>query len=681
MLRPPAETTLLGLPGPLLHGLLLAAGLGLFAWILTRRLALLRRGAPDPRLDHLGTRLRRLLVVGLGQARQPRYPVAGVLHILLFAGFLLLSLRSLALLAEGFRPGLLDPGPAYLVLKDWTALVVLLACAAAALRRLLWRPARYRDRTASRHHGAEAYLVLGLIALLMLADALYEGSARAAGEAGPALPLAGAVAGLLRGTGPDTLQALHLAGFWVHNAALLLFLCFLPLGKHFHVLTALPNVLLSKLPPSGRVKPPRHDQPDLDRLERLGVGRLEDFTWKHLLDFYSCTDCGRCSDHCPAYATGTPLSPRQLSIRCRDAAYAAWPVFGRPRPAPPLMEGILEEEAIWSCTTCGACEEACPVLIEYVDKIVDLRRHLVEEGRIPRGLQKPLAALEQRGNPYGKPARQRAAWLQGGDGDAGQEAPARILGPEEETELLLFPDSAVAYDPRLQDIARATAALLARAGREVGVLGADEADSGHEARRVGEEGLFQELRERNREALAARRFQAVVTPDPHAWNALRHDYGLEAPVRHHSQILAELLAAGRLRPGALELPGPVVFHDPCFLGRHNDEYAAPRAVLQAIPGLHLVEMERCRNRSFCCGGGSLYLFHEAPGERRMGELRVEMALATGARTLVTACPFCLLNLEDAVKTQGVEERLEVVDLAVLLERATGGASPPPENAE
>jgi ferredoxin len=403
----PADQSYLGLPGPALQAILLALSLGFFAFIMWKRIGLLRLGAPDPRLDHIGARLSKLLVVGFGQSRQPRYPVAGTLHILIFAGFLVLSIRSITLIGEGFRPGFADIGAGYATVKDITALIVLICCIVAIVRRLAFRPARYHDRHARASHGHEAYIILGLIALLMVADAVYEGSAMAlTGAAQPFLPLASGAASLLDGGSGGTLETLHLAAFWVHNAALLFFLCYLPLSKHFHVITALPNVFHANLTPAGKIKPPRFDQPDLDKLDKIGVDTLEDFTWKHILDFYSCTDCGRCSDHCPAYFTGTPLSPRMISIKCRDEAYANYPVFGKVTPTDQraaLVGETIADEELWACTTCGACEEACPVLIEYVDKIVDMRRLLVDEGRVPASLQKPMADLEKRGNPYGKP--------------------------------------------------------------------------------------------------------------------------------------------------------------------------------------------------------------------------------------------------------------------------------------
>ena len=635
---------------------MLAVGLGAFSYILWRRLIVLRQAAPDPRTDHPSERLGHLLKIGFGQSRQLRYFVAGSLHILIFAGFLVLSIRSLTLIGEAFKPGFSHIGALYATIKDWTALIVLVCCIVAAGRRLFAQPARYHDRYARKSHAHEAYLVLGLISLLMIADALFEGAQMNGWDwRYPLSSLASLVVG-----GSETIG---LAGFWIHNAALLFFLCYLPLSKHFHVLSALPNVYFGRVGPQGRIKPPSYEEPDLDKIETLGVGKLEDFTWKQILDFYSCTDCGRCSDHCPAYAIGTPLSPRMISIKCRDLAYENYPVFGKPPATTPALLGeTVGEGELWACTTCGACEEACPVMIEYVDKIVDMRRRLVEDGEVPATLQKAMADLEKKGNPYGKMPRKRGDWA--------KDSEVRVLKKGEEADLLFFTDSCAAYDPRIQETALAFAKVLKAAGKEVGTLGRDEVDSGHEARRMGEEGLFETLRDRNVEALAERPCKQLVTTDPHAFNSLRNDYGseVEAPVRHHTQVLAELLREGRvpLRPNGDSRT--YVFHDPCYLGRHNGVYDDPRRVLDAL-GLKTAEMERSRNRSFCCGGGSLYLFHEGESERRMGEVRLDMATEAGAEVVVTACPFCLINLEDAIKTSGREGSIEVKDIAEVVEQA------------
>jgi len=683
----PATTPLFGIPGAGLHGALLVVTVVALVWILRKRAALLLAAAPDPRMDRIGERLYALAKIGFGQWRQPRYLVAGLLHICIFGGFLVLLLRSLTMLGEGFVPAFSLPGfdgalgEFYLGVKDWTAVVILISCALAAYRRLVVRPARYHDRHAQRSHSAEGLIILGLISLLMVADAVYEGSAMALeGHTTWALPLASLFSGLLSESSPATLERLGLGGFWAHNIVLCAFSCYLPISKHFHVITSLPNVFFMKLAPAGRVKPPRHGVEKSEDLEKIGVSRLEDFSWKHLLDFYTCTDCGRCSDVCPAYRTGTPLSPRMISVKSRDEAYEAWPIFGK-RPAadsrPQLVGEVISDDELWACTTCRACEDVCPVTIEYVDKIVDMRRFLVDDGRVPATMQKALSKIEKRGNPYGKMGKKRGEWIQGDEG----EADVRILEPGDQAAWCFFTDSAVAFDPRLQEIGRALGQVLSSAGEDVGTLGKDEVDSGHEARRIGEEGLFEVLREQNCEALAERKVGRIVTTDPHAFNALRHDYELERPVLHHSQAIQELIQSGKLDLQGIEGDRTYTFHDPCYLGRHNDVYDEPRDVLDAIPGLRRVEMEASRNKSFCCGGGSLYLFHEGESEERMGEVRIGMAEEAGADVVVTACPFCLVNFEDAIKTTGREGKMEVIDLAELVARALPESQPTNETSK
>jgi Fe-S oxidoreductase len=404
----------------------------------------------------------------------------------------------------------------------------------------------------------------------------------------------------------------------------------------------------------------------LDDLESFGVKTYEDFTWKHMLDFYSCADCGRCSDNCPANWVGRPLSPRFISIKCRDYSFEHYPLRGPFFNGQPLIGSVLEEDEIWSCTTCGACEEECPLMIEYIDKIVDVRRGMVDEGIVPQSLQKPLQALEKRGNPYGKMERKRADWVQ--EVDAGR---VKILGNGETAYSLYFVDSITSYDDRIQQIGRATARVLTAAGVDFGILGKLEKDSGHEVRRFGEEMLFQQLRDDNTRAIHNANVRKIVTADPHAYNTLTKDYGPLPPVEHVSQVLLRQIEAGKLKlqPVEEDLDKVFTYHDPCYLGRHNGLYEEPRKVIDGIEGLQRVEMgARCRDRSFCCGGGGLMLFYEPIEEKRMGQVRVEMAKEAGADVIVTACPYCMVNIEDAIKTSGLEGEMEVLDLVELVDR-------------
>jgi Fe-S oxidoreductase len=409
-------------------------------------------------------------------------------------------------------------------------------------------------------------------------------------------------------------------------------------------------------------------------VKSFGVKTFEDFTWKHMLDFYSCADCGRCSDNCPANAVGRPLSPRFLSVKARDYAFQHYPVFGRAKNGTALVGSkesgsIYSEDEIWSCTTCGACEKECPLLVEYIDKIVDLRRGLVDEGKVPQSLQKPLKALESRGNPYGKMEKKKADWANAKEFQ--QTCDVKTLGQSNGVETLYFVDSITSYDDRMQAIARATAKILNHVGENFGILGAAERDSGHEVRRFGEETLFMALRDHNVDAIRASGVVRIVTADPHAYNALKHDYDDQKlpPVEHISQVIAREVKSGKIKFNPVENESSVyTYHDPCYLGRHNQIYDDPRDVLDAIPGLKRVEMSQSRDRSFCCGGGGLMLFYEPKEDQRMGVKRVQMAAEAGANVIVTACPFCMTNIEDAIKVAGMEGKITAIDLAELVDQ-------------
>jgi Fe-S oxidoreductase len=676
----PAETTILGMPAVVLYTLMPVTGISLFGYMIYRRLGPMLNAAPDRRLNNLSERFKRVVKIWLFQQRHIRYLAAGLLHIPLFAGFLILGLRSLEMIFMGIFPDFVLPGmtggleQAYTVVRTYAATWVLVVVVIGMVRRGVVRPDRYAvPAKYGKAHTGEALFVLGLIATLMISESLFEGSLAAA-EAGkglavgfgPPLTLAWAFGHGLTGVGLNVLQAIHSGAYFVHEATFFFFLCFLPLGKHFHVVTSLFNVFFMRLR-TGTIKPVRHgvDDAHLDDLESFGVRRLEDFTWKHILDFYSCADCGRCSDNCPANAVGRPLSPRFISIKGRNLAFQTYPVHPR-RPAVNdqlLIGGVYEEDEIWSCTTCGACEQECPLGIEYIDKIVDLRRGMVEDGTVPQSLQKPLGALEKRGNPWGKLEKKRAEWIKALDADI----PVKVLDGKSRAGVLYFVDSFTSFDDRMQSVARATAQILHRTGADFGILGKDEKDSGHEVRRFGEEMLFQDLRAHNTEMILASGAERIVTSDPHAYNALIHDYEAIPPVEHVSQYAARMLREGKLHFKPLENGGKVyTYHDPCYLGRHNAVYEDPRMVLDAVGNLKRVDMQRCRDRSFCCGGGGLMLFYEPEEEERMGVLRVKMAAAAGADVIVTACPFCLANVEDAIKVAGLEDRMGVVDLAELV---------------
>jgi Fe-S oxidoreductase len=664
----PATAVVAGIPAWILFVLIPLAGLGCFAWIIARRMVPLLRAAPDPRMGQVGRRLFLVLKIWLAQWRHPRYMLAGVLHIILFLGFLVLGARSTQLVFLGFMdaPGL---GPVYDLLKDYSATAVFVSVAILAVRRAVFKPARYAvPPDLGKDHTPEALLVLGMIGMLLVSESLFEATVLAAsgGSAAP-LTLAWAFLGLVSGAPEALLARLNLASYAIHDLTFFTFLCLLPLGKHFHVITSLFNVFFMRVE-AGNVKPVRHGVADaqLDEIKSFGVKKFEDFTWKHMLDFYSCVDCGRCTDRCPANFVKRPLSPRFISIKARDFAFSHYPLLGPEVPQPESLIGSLYSEAeIWSCTTCGACEEECPIGIEYIDKIVDLRRGMVDDGLVPQSMQKPLSALEKRGNPWGKLEKKRGDWTAG----VGEGHEVKTAEKGDTAGTLYFVDSISSYDDRMQKIAQATARILDKAGVDFVILGKEEKDSGHDVRRFGEEMLSQSLKDHNSEAIRETQATRIVVNDPHALNTLKHDYGDLPPVEHMSELIAAGIESGKLKFRPVDDPARTyTYHDPCYLGRHNGVYDPPRAAIDGIPGLKRVEMEgNCRDRSFCCGGGGLMLFYEPEEEKRMGVVRVEQARQAGADVIVTACPYCLTNIEDAIKVAGLEGKMEAIDLCELVD--------------
>jgi Fe-S oxidoreductase len=673
--------------GRVLFLLIHLLGVLCFAYIVVKRLAPLLRGGRDFRFDRPLARLGKVLKFWLGQWKHTRYRTAGTIHIFIFAGFIVLAIRAFSVLIVGVSDNFVMPGlsgkagPIYDIITDYAATIVFLCMVIAVIRRLVFNPARYAvPARYGKAHTADAIFLLSLIAILMMADSLFA-AARAAAQSQPgqsvetlaAFSLPWMLQKALVSAPVATLGRLYFGAYLVHELTFYFLLCYRPFGIQFHVETSLFNVYFAKLD-RAILKPVRWGVSDehLDQVKSFGVKTFEDFTWKHMLDFYSCADCGRCSDNCPANAVGRPLSPRFVTIKARDYSFQHYPILGGANNGTALVGSkdsgsIYSEDEIWSCTTCGACEEECPLLVEYIDKIVDLRRGMIDDGNVPQSLQKPLKALESRGNPYGKMEKKKADWANAKEFK--EPCPVKTIDKNDSADTLYFVDSITSYDDRMQSIGRATAKILNHVGESFGILGATERDSGHEVRRFGEETLFMALRDHNTDAIKASGVQRIVTADPHAYNALKHDYKDVPPVEHISQVIAREVKTGKIKFNPVENDKSVyTYHDPCYLGRHNQIYDDPRDVLDAIPGLNRVEMTRSRDRSFCCGGGGLMLFYEPKEDQRMGVKRVQMAAEAGANVIVTACPFCMVNIEDAIKVAGLEGKMTAIDLVELADQ-------------
>ena len=735
---------------PVAMSLIFVVALSIFGWSAMGRWRLLMTGRPEARFDRIGERLAGVWQFAVRQQKMDYYQPAGVAHKLIFLGFGVLLLRTLTLWGRAFYAPfnlfVLGPdttlGRIYEFSKDSVAFAVLLGVGIFAYYRVL-RPLK---RITLHWEGT---LILAIIATMMLSDMTYDGAAnvllsRRAELCMAATPHASCsaihtiiapfgtephiswtvwpapagslFAAMLKKLSPTTLVVLAHAGFWLHSSLVLVFLNLLPHSKHFHVITAIPNVFFRNLDPPGRLRPmaesaekvmelvsAAYELPD-PSVPANGAGRIQHFTWKSILDFYTCTECGRCSDNCPAHRTDKVLSPKHLTLDLRKHLYSrsgelvaakakagATPALPTPTPAaegegesaaataaatPEVpadggakgidIKDFIHPDVLWACTTCRACEEQCPVFISYVDKIVDMRRALVLiKGEFPHTLQKPLEALEINGNPWNLARTERAAWTDGLD--------VPMLADKPTAEVLYWVGCSASYDDRAKRIARSTVKLFKQAGVDFAILGTEETCTGDPARRAGNELAFAQLAEANVATLKGYKEQGgartVVTTCPHCFNTLKNEYkdfGIELEVVHHADFLMGLLAQKKLVP-TKAAEGRVTYHDSCYLGRYNGVYESPREILRRIPGVELVEPEYwTKQRGLCCGAGGAQMFMEEQNTNRVNVKRTLQLLDTKATTIASACPFCMTMLTDGLKSQSLEDKIRQVDIAELL---------------
>jgi len=645
--------------------------LAAFVWSAVRfeGLARLLLAAPaEPRLTPFAPRAWGVVVNILGHARLLRKPYSGLLHAMMFFGFLFLLTAVLQMFGEGLSPFFelsAIGGRTWIALgQDMFALLLLIAVGMATFQRAVWAPARF-DGSNKR----DAAIILGLIVAVVV-GMLLQNACHIVGGGDPSAawrPVSSLLATPLVSMGVTVSVAVAgaTAFAWMHMLAILAFIVYIPGSKHLHVFVGIPNVYFRDLAPAGRLVTPNLEQ------SKLGLSDIGQLGRKQTLDLYACTECGRCQELCPAYASGKPLSPKLLIMDMRDHLLETQGVRGhRSGLGGDLIGGAIKEETIWSCTTCRACMEACPLFIEHVPKIVDMRRHLsMEAGSIPDGISGAMLSIEQRGHPWAGTPFSRLDWC--------KDLDVRVLAPGEATDVLLWVGCTAALDARAQKVARSLVRLLRAANVDFAILGDEEKCTGDAARRTGNDYLFQVQAATNIETLSARTFTRIVTVCPHCMNTLKNEYeefGGHYDVLHHTQLLAELMDAGSLpRPADSEVKtGAVTYHDPCYLGRYNGEYEAPRSIL-AGTGATVPEMEQSRGRSFCCGGGGGRAFAVEPPDQRINLIRATQARATGAPIVATACPFCLLMLEDgskaAARADGNNAPQEVRDIAEILDAA------------
>jgi Fe-S oxidoreductase len=637
------------------------------ARLLTRLVTL---GRPIDRHGDVTRRVARETGQVLGQRKLFQRALPGVMHACIFWGFLIL----LTTIAEAFGQAI-DPDFALPLvghagwlglLQDAFAALVLIGVGIAMWIRLVQRPERFVGS-----HRLDALRILALITWIILTLFLLRGARIALGDvAYPSAwtPISTATSHLFTWMSESWRSFFAWFFLWAHIALVLGFLVYLPYSKHLHIITSAVNVWFASTRPRGALEPLRID---LERLESgeqsLGAQTLPDLTRKELLDLYACTECGRCQSVCPAWNTGKPLSPKLLIMDLRDHLLDEGPdilqvlAAGETPDQVALVPGIVDDDVVWSCTTCGACVQECPVDIEHVDTIVDLRRALVMgESRFPAEAGTMLRNLENRSNPWGVAQAQRADWAEGMDVPV-----VNGTAPE----YLYWVGCAGSFDERARDISRAVAELLRRAGVSFAILGPRELCTGDPARRMGNEFLFQTLAEQNIETMNEVGVTKVIANCPHCFNTLRNEYpqyGGNYEVLHHTELLSRLVSDGRLRPTE-QVETLLAYHDPCYLGRHNQVYDAPRDVLASVPGVRTVEMPRHKERGMCCGAGGARMWMEEGIGKRINIERMDEAAATGADSVGVACPYCLIMLDDGAKGRG--DATEVLDIAQVVRRS------------
>ena len=638
--------------------MLLAVCGGLFVRRVQFLVSLLRMARPTgfQRDDDVPRRVRNEALVVLGQKKLLQRLAPGLMHAFIFWGFtVLLPTIVMAMIAAVDRRGTLP----WLGHQGWFALLVdvfvvlvLVGVAAAVWIRKIVRPRRFEGS-----HLGEADLILGLIAAIVTTLLLWHATLIALGynEYGAGWsPVSNALSNLF-GSGTAT-EALERALVWTHVCLILGFLAYLPHSKHLHILTAAVNVYFARTRGRGRLEPLRFDVPDEEI--RFGIGTARDVTWKQALDAMSCTECGRCQDVCPAWQTGKVLSPKLVVMGVRDRLFTDGPVAlaGDGAELKPVIDNGVPEEMIWDCVTCGACVHECPVSIEQIDHILDLRRHRVMvDASFPAEAEPMLRDIERASNPWGKPQGERAAWADGLD--------VRVLQPGDPApEVLYWVGCAPSFDERAKVSAQSTAKLLKAAGVDFAILGPRESCTGDPARRMGNEYVFQGFADQNVSTLNEAGVTKVVASCPHCFNTLANEYpdfGGRYEVVHHTELLAGLVREGRL--AASGDGRQITYHDSCYLSRHNDVKLEPRELVAAVG--QPVEMERRMERTFCCGAGGAHMWMEERG-KPINEERVREAAETGAGTLAVACPFCTIMLDDGVRSTG--RALRVADVSTLL---------------
>lgn len=664
---------------PILITLVLVLSLSGFAYFSLIKLKIIKSLQPEVRWDDVPRRIKKVVTMGFLQSRMIQGEFkAGLMHTIIFWGFVTLLFRKIQLFTIGYSeffvyPGLL--GGIYASFKDFIEIAVLVAVGYAFYRRYVIRPRRLEANK-------EALLILSLITTIMVTDLLYDGFKFAlyadtyeglAHEASFAF-IGNAIAGALSGLPTHILEIGYHACYWIQIVTVLSFLVLLPLGEHFHIVTALPALFFSHDAPLNKV--PKVDLESImddegdddDESEPVvGIHTAKDLLWKDGLDVFTCTECGRCKDACPTFLTDKPLSLKWVNDSIKHHLLDVRDKLEKEEleedELPPLVGDIISEDTLWACTTCGYCENACPIELEHLGKFYKMRQYKVMmDGEFPDELAGAFDNYERAGNPWGLNSDTRGDWA--------EELDVPILEDAEQTkelDYLFYVGSAQSFDTRNQKVAKAFVKILQSAGVKFAILGAQEGSTGECVRRAGNEMLFQELAVQLVETLNEYEVKKIVTCDPHAFNSLKNEYpdfDGNYEVIHHTQLIDQLLQEGKIRVGAdFER---VIYHEPCYLGRHNKEYEAPRRVLEKLTKDNMLEFDLNREKSMCCGAGGARMWMEETIGTRINVTRVDQALTKDPKIIATACPYCTIMITDGVAHHGKEEQIQTKDIAELV---------------